>query len=110
MTANTGHYGVGGGTALADPPADQVMRAALLSIDWRAARRAGRACCCPAKPAVIAVIPPSADRPRATDLLLCGHHYRLSREALRRVGAVVLDMQGVPAEGSPWPQAGCRAG
>ena len=69
------------------------------SIDWRAARRAGRACCCPAKPAVIAVIPPRPGRGHPTDLLLCGHHYRVSRTGLAAAGATVLDLNGAPVVG-----------
>ncbi len=103
MTTNTVHDGA---TALAEPPPDLAMRRALLSIDWRAARRAGRACCCPAKPAVIAVIPPAPGRPHPTDLLLCRHHCRVSREALQAAGAVVLDMAGAPVEAGAWPLAG----
>lgn len=73
-------------------------------IDWHAIRQADRACCCPAKPVVVAVMPPSAGRPNQTDLLLCGHHYRVSRQALRRAGAFVLDVNGVPL-GPPEPPA-----
>jgi hypothetical protein len=68
----------------------------MAGIDWRAARLAGRACCCPARPTVIAVMPPTAARPHPTDLLLCGHHYRESRRALHLAGATVLDMAGRP--------------
>ena len=50
---------------------------------------AGRACCCPATPLVVAVIPPAAGRPHPTDLLLCGHHYRACRNALHAAGAAV---------------------
>lgn len=72
------------------------------SVDWRAARRAGRACCCPAKPAVIAVMPPSRGRKHPTDLLLCGHHYRVSRKGLAAAGATVLDLNGAPVAGDVW--------
>ncbi len=59
---------------------------------WRKALwSAGRACCCPAKPVVIAVMPPSPARPRAVDLMLCRHHYRASEKALAAAGAVILD-------------------
>ena len=59
---------------------------------WRSAlRSAGRACCCPARPAVIVVMPPSQGRTRAADLLLCRHHYNVSRRALAAVGAAVFD-------------------
>jgi hypothetical protein len=72
-------------------------------IDWRAARRAGRACCCPAKPAVIAVMPPTKARPHETDLLLCGHHYRMSRQALAAAGAAVVAIdEPRPVDGA-WP-------
>jgi len=79
------------------------------AIDWRNARLAGRACCCPAKPAVIAVMPATASRPHPTDLLLCGHHYRASRHALDLAGARVLDLAGRPVTGDLWPaRAGAR--
>jgi hypothetical protein len=74
------------------------------SIDWRAARRAGRACCCPAKPAVIAIMPPTRGRKHATDLLLCGHHYRVSKKCLAAAGATVLDLNGVPVADDAWPR------
>jgi hypothetical protein len=77
------------------------------AIDWRSARLAGRACCCSAKPAVIAVMPATASRPHPTDLLLCGHHYRASRRALDLAGARVLDLGGRPVTGELWP---ARAG
>jgi hypothetical protein len=70
------------------------------SFDWRAASRAGRACCCIARPAVIVLIPPTADRPHQTDLLLCGHHYRTSKQALAAANATVLDLNGVPLAAS----------
>ncbi len=55
---------------------------------------AERACCCPARPVVKVLIPPIPGRPHAVDLLLCGHHYRLSRGALEAIGAVALDETG----------------
>jgi hypothetical protein len=73
------------------------------AIDWRNVRLAGRACCCSAKPAVIAVMPATASRPHPTDLLLCGHHYRVSRHALDLAGARVLDFCGRPVTGDLWP-------
>ncbi len=68
----------------------------LLDIDWRAVRRAERSCCCASRPAVIAVMPRSPGRPRSTELLLCGHHYRGSRRELEAAGATVLDPSGTP--------------
>ena len=32
-----------------------------------------RACCCPARPMVTVMMPPTASRPYPMDLLLCGH-------------------------------------
>jgi hypothetical protein len=79
------------------------------AIDWHSARLAARACCCSAKPAVIAVMPASASRPHPTDLLLCAHHYRASRHALDLAGARVLDLDGRPVTGDLWPaRAGAR--
>lgn len=46
-----------------------------------------RSCCCPARPAVQVIMPPVPDRPHETDLLLCDHHFRASREALAAAGA-----------------------
>jgi hypothetical protein len=50
---------------------------------------AGRACCCPARPLVVAVIPPAAGRPHPADQL-CGHHHRACRNALQAAGAAAL--------------------
>jgi len=55
---------------------------------------AERACCCPARPAVIALLPPGPGRDHSTDLLLCGHHYRRARHALDAAGAAILDETG----------------
>lgn len=55
---------------------------------------AGRACCCPGRPAVTVLVPPSGERSQVTDLLLCGHHFRVSRAALREAGATVYDAVG----------------
>jgi hypothetical protein len=52
------------------------------------------ACCCPSRPAVRVVMPASDDRPRPAELLLCGHHYRRSQEALIRAGASICDRTG----------------
>lgn len=64
------------------------------AIEWRAIRTAERACCCPAKPVVMAVMPPSPGRDHPTDLLLCRHHFRVSEPALSAAGAVIFDDQG----------------
>jgi hypothetical protein len=66
-------------------------------------RYAGRACCCLAQPAVMAVMPPGGGRQAETELLLCGHHYRISKAALVTAGATILDMRGHRLEGGDWP-------
>ena len=73
-------------------------KSAAQLIDWHALRMADRACCCPARPAVIAVMPSTASRPHPTDLLLCGHHYRVSRQALAAAGAAVFSPDGRPVD------------
>jgi hypothetical protein len=81
-------------TARSDPADRHQLGAVMPAIDWRTLRTATRACCCPAKPAVVAVLPPAAGRGHPTDLLLCGHHYRASQLALLAADAAVFDAQG----------------
>jgi hypothetical protein len=50
-----------------------------------------RADCCVAAAAYRVLLPPTRTRSRASELLLCGHHYRQSRAALRPRGAAVFD-------------------
>lgn len=85
--------------------ADGGSPCAAFGLDWRAVRRAGRACCCPAKPAVIAIIPRSATRRCPTDLMLCWHHYRASRQALTAAGALLVSIDGTPIADEEWPLA-----
>lgn len=59
----------------------------------------GSACCCPANPVVRVIMPATPARPHETELLLCGHHYRVSRQALDTANATVTELRG-PA-GSP---------
>jgi hypothetical protein len=40
------------------------------------------------------VMPPTAARRHETDLLLCGHHYRVSRAALAAAHATVSELPG----------------
>jgi hypothetical protein len=73
---------------------------------YRPARRhSERACCCSARPAVVAVIPRGGDRLAPTELLLCGHHYRQSRRALAAKSAIVADLDGYPLPPGDWPGA-----
>jgi hypothetical protein len=86
-------------------PAPAATGRPLLRLsDWPAARRATRSCCCPAPPAVIAVLPKTSARPALADLLLCGHHYRRSRDALFGAGATVLDINGARLTAGIWPE------
>lgn len=82
------HKGAGGSVpgSGAPPPAP-------IPADSPACRE-DRACCCPAHPVVRVIMPPVTGRPHSVDLLLCGHHYRVSREALDAVGAVVRPLPG----------------
>lgn len=48
-----------------------------------------KSCCCPARPAVKVIMPPTASRRHSVDLWLCGHHYRASLAALLAAGATV---------------------
>lgn len=97
MTVNPLHPSVAGRVAvpaLPGPAAPQ--RPGCVLTDTRAARMAERACCCSARPAVIVLVPPSPGRPHQTDLLLCGHHYRASRQGLGAAGAVTSTASGWP--------------
>lgn len=88
-------------------PDDRLPRSASIPAGWRASLRlASRACCCAARPAVVAVMPSAPGRPHRTDLLLCRHHYRTSRQALAAAGAVVFD----PEEAHVNPQEQLLAG
>jgi hypothetical protein len=59
----------------------------------------GPACCCPAMPVVRVVLPPTQARPHPTDLLLCGHHYRVSRQRLAALNATVQKLPGISGDG-----------
>jgi hypothetical protein len=63
---------------------------------------AGRACCCAARAAVQITMPPTAVRPHETDLLLCGHHYRVSRPVLEAAHAAVRELPGTPSDVAAW--------
>ena len=49
-------------------------------------------------PVVRVVMPPTAARPQPTDLLLCGHHYRVSRQKLAALNATVQKLPGIPGD------------
>ena len=64
---------------------------------------ADRSCCCPARPVVRVIMPPTQTRPRKTDLLLCGHHYRVSLAATH---AAVREIPGTPSDTAAWIELG----
>ena len=53
-----------------------------------------RACCCPARPVVRVLMPAIPGRPYRVDLLLCGHHFRLSQWTLAAAGGVAQVLPG----------------
>jgi len=53
-----------------------------------------KACCCPARPIVRVLMPATASRPYRVELLLCGHHYRLSQWTLAAAGGVAQILPG----------------
>jgi hypothetical protein len=62
----------------------------------------GEACCCVARAVVRVVMPPTAARPHETELLLCGHHYRVSRAALTAARATVSELPGGADDPDAW--------
>jgi hypothetical protein len=86
------------------PPDDWYVPADYRHTWWSVLTSASRACCCPAQPAVM-VLMPAPGRPHHTDLLLCRHHYRVSRKALTAAGAIVLDPDDVPEGRQPQGRA-----
>jgi hypothetical protein len=48
------------------------------------------------------VMPPPAGRPDETELLLCGHHYRVSRAALTAARATMSELPGSSADTAAW--------
>jgi hypothetical protein len=60
-----------------------------------------QACCCPARPVVMVILPATATRPSPADLLLCGHHFRVNERALRAAGALAYDATGALVTGDP---------
>jgi hypothetical protein len=87
-------------------PAGQVESAAGL-FDAAAKRGpatslSGQACCCVAQAVVRVVMPPTADRPHEIELLMCGHHYRVSRAALTAADATVSELPGSADDPDAW--------
>ena len=59
---------------------------------------ADQACCCVARAVVRVVMPPTPNRPDETELLLCGHHYRVSRASLVAAHARVEELPSAAAD------------
>jgi hypothetical protein len=72
-------------------------------VDWRKVASAERACCCPARPMVVALLPAWKGRPYEADLLFCAHHFRRHVRALAVAGARFMSTDGVPLQ--PWRDA-----
>jgi hypothetical protein len=85
-----------------DAPAAERIGDGGTSLSAESAALADRACCCVAKAAVRVRMSPGPSRPHSTELLLCGHHYRLSRQVLAASGAVVRELPGTPPDVSSW--------
>ena len=63
---------------------------------------ADQACCCVARAVVRVVMLSTPDRPHETELLLCGHHYRVSRAGLAAAQARVEELPGVAKDDTAW--------
>jgi hypothetical protein len=61
-----------------------------------------QACCCVARAVVRVIMPPAEGRPHDTELLLCGHHYRVSRAALAAAHAQVEELRSSSAVPGTW--------
>jgi len=55
-------------------------------------RVADRACCCPAMPAIVALLPPCPGRSEPVEIFLCGHHGRASRKGLAAAAARIYQL------------------
>jgi hypothetical protein len=76
------------------PPVDALDEPGWPRLVWDAVGPTEEACCCPAKPAYQAVLPPADGRAEPVELLLCAHHYRVSRLELGRIGGAIYDSSG----------------
>jgi hypothetical protein len=87
------------------PTADTPCATTEPEFRVQAALWSGRACCCPARPAVLVIMPSAAGRPQPTELLLCWHHYRASQRSLAAARAMASLADGRPAADAAWPPA-----
>lgn len=74
-------------------PAQVVPARPVAPLRLRSARLGDRSCCCPAPP-VYQVVLPTSGCDHIVEILLCGHHFRESRESLRARGAWIYDCEG----------------
>ncbi len=49
-------------------------------------------------------MPATRGRPHPTELLLCGHHYRASRQALAAADADIFSLDGARLSAGAWPE------
>jgi hypothetical protein len=90
------------------PPAEKDDAAAqsssgnVASMPANLSDLADRACCCPAQAMVRVILPPTATRPNETELMLCGHHYRVARQALTAAHATVCELPWTPRDTAAW--------
>ena len=61
-----------------------------------------QACCCVARAGRHDHPDHGPGRPQETELLLCGHHYRVSRDALAATHARVEELPGTTADAAAW--------
>jgi hypothetical protein len=87
MNARFLYAGVGGSASGYGRPQDDILPDSSAWLE-------DHACCCPAQPVVRVIMPATPERRHSVDLLLCGHHYRVSRQALAAVHARVEDLPG----------------
>lgn len=61
-----------------------------------------QACCCSARAMVQVIMPSTPGRAHRTELLLCGHHYRVSRRALAAARAAVRELPWISDSTAAW--------
>jgi hypothetical protein len=60
-----------------------------------------QSCCCPSRAVARVIMPPTAERPHEVELLLCGHHLRLSQLSGMARFSSMLAAWGFRQPGSP---------
>jgi hypothetical protein len=86
-------------TPTPQPPLEDEPAAAPRPVwppgQWSPVMGSPTACCCAAGPVVQIVLPPAAGR-EPVELLLCGHHFRASRDTLTARDPTFFDVLGGP--------------